>query len=411
LIATNRPNIDVLTNQGNSVKPAIPQTVWILGFASLLTDVSSEMIHSVLPLFLVSLGAGASMIGLIDGVAEAIASSLKLFSGALSDYFGKRKPLLVAGYGLSTAVKPLFALATSPYMVLVARCLDRLGKGFRAAPRDALVADVTEPSQRGAAFGLRQSLDSVGAVIGPAAAFLTLTNNDFRQVFWLALVPAVLTVILLAVKIREPEKHAETGNRVNPLNIVSIKSLGRNFWLLFAVSLIFTMGNSSDAFILLRARQIGITLNLVPLALVIMNAVYAASSYPAGRLSDTLGRKNVLLGSFALYSLIYVGFALAAQQWHVWVLLAFYGLFMGMSQGVLLAVTADRVPPNLRGTAFGFMNLSIGIALLPANLLAGFLWEHLASWAAFAAGAGFSLAALILFSFDTAEQRVETEQT
>lgn len=381
----------------------LPRSIWILGLASLFTDVSSEMIHSVLPLFLVlQLGASASMVGLIDGLGETIASSLKLFSGALSDYLGQRKPLLLTGYGLSAIVKILFALATNPMLVLAGRCLDRTGKGIRVAPRDALVADLTDANQRGAAYGLRQSLDSVGAFIGPAVAFLVLSisNDNYRQVFWLALLPGILAVCILALGIKEPKKKEPSSPRKNPLQMDTIKSLGKPFWSIFAVSLTFTLGNSSDAFILLKGKQVGIAVNMVPLILVAMNISYAASAYPAGKLSDLLGRKGLLLTSFALYALVYLGLAFATTAWQIWALLLVYGLFLGLNQGQLLALTADRVPAELRGTAFGLLNLSIGLGLLPASLLAGWLWDHVSPQATFLAAVAFSLLALLIFSQD-----------
>ncbi|CAN5467521.1 MFS transporter [soil metagenome] len=390
--------------------PSIPRSIWILGLVSLFTDISSEMIHSVLPLFLIiELGASASMVGLIDGLGEAIASMLKLFSGALSDHLGSRKPLLIAGYGLSAAVKPLFALAWDPSMVLTARCMDRIGKGIRASPRDALVADLTDPENRGAAYGLRQSLDSIGAFIGPTIAFvlLSLSNSDFRRVFWLALIPGVFAVLLLCLGIREPQKKSlNAERRTNPLRLEQLKRLSGGFWLLFAVSLVFTLGNSSDAFILLKVKQMGVPTNFVPLALVVMNIAYALSAYPAGKLSDRIGRKGLLLFSFALYGLVYLGLAFATTFWQIWFLLSLYGLFLGLNQGLLLAITADRLPSDLRGTGFGLINLSIGLGLLPASLLAGWLWDSISPQATFLTGAAFSIAALLLFSLDSAGKEV-----
>ncbi len=389
---------------------AIPRTVWILGLASLFTDISSEMIHSVLPLFLVtSLHTSASIVGLIDGLGEAIASTLKLFSGILSDHFGRRKPLLVAGYALSALVKPLFALAPNVFIVLVARCLDRTGKGIRAAPRDALVADVTEPAVRGAAYGLRQSLDSIGAFIGPIIALVVLTyaNNDYRLVFWVALVPGIITIFLLTLGIQEPARYAETKAKSVPLDWQSIRDLGQGFWLILAVALIFTLGNSSDAFILLKTKQVGVASNLVPLALVVMNVVYSATAYPAGKLSDRIGRKTVLMISFALYALVYAGFAACNSPWQIWLLLCFYGLYLGLSQGTLLAMTSDRVPPDRRGAAFGLLNLSIGIALLPASLLGGWLWDTISPQATFWAGSIFAIVALLVIATDSPKQNRE----
>lgn len=361
------------------------------------------MIHSVLPLFLVtSLHTSASVVGFIDGVGEAIASILKLFSGVLSDHLRRRKPLLLAGYTLSALVKPLFALAPDVIVVLLARCLDRTGKGIRAAPRDALVADVTEPAVRGAAYGLRQSLDSIGAFIGPLIALLVLSyaNNDYRLVFWVALVPGIITIALLALGIQEPARHVEIKAQAVPLSWQSIKCLGHGFWFVFAVAMIFTLGNSSDAFILLRVKQVGVASNLIPLALVVINVVYSATAYPAGKLSDRIGRKTVILISFALYALVYAGFAICSSPWQIWILLCIYGLYLGLSQGTLLAITADRVPSNRRGTAFGLLNLSIGIGLLPASLLGGWLWDTVSPQATFWAGSIFAVVALLVFVTD-----------
>lgn len=385
----------------------LPKTVCILGLASLFTDISSEMIHSVLPLFLVtSLHTSASVVGLIDGLGEAIASTLKLFSGALSDHLRRRKPLLIAGYTLSAVSKLLFALAPNVLIVLIARCLDRTGKGIRAAPRDALVADVTEPAVRGTAYGLRQSLDSIGAFIGPiiALAVLTFTSNDYRLVFWIALVPGIVTIGLLTFGIQEPNRNETKSGRL-PLSWQSFRGLGSGFWLVFAVALIFTLGNSSDAFILLRAKQVGVPSSLVPLVLVVMNVTYSATAYPAGKLSDIIGRKTVILISFALYAFVYAGFAACNSPWQIWILLCFYGLYLGLSQGRLLTITADRVPPDRRGTAFGLLNLSIGIGLLPASMLGGWLWDNISPQSTFWAGSIFAIVALLVFAADIPDRK------
>ncbi len=375
----------------------LPQTVWVLGMVSLLTDISSEMIHSVLPLFLVSqLGAAVLTVGLIEGIAEATASVVKVFSGALSDYLGKRKALAVLGYGLSTFVKPLFFFATSPAWVLVARFADRVGKGIRVAPRDALVADTTPVSMRGAAYGLRQSLDTVGAFLGPLTAFglLAIAPQNFRLIFALALIPGFLAVSLLVAGIQEPEgKTAQP--KTNPLRWEALGTLGSKYWFLLAIALLFNLGNSSDAFLLLRAQQSGIGAAFVPLTLVVMNVFYSLSAYPAGVLSDRIGRLELLVSGFLIYALAYLGFAFVQQPWQVWGLFALYGLHLGLSQGILLALIADTVPLELRGTAFGFLNLVVGIALLPASLLAGYLWESVAPSATFIAGSFFAVLAVL----------------
>jgi MFS family permease len=382
----------------SKILPNIPANVWVLGFVSLLTDISTEMIHSVLPLFLVSsLGANLLMVGSIEGIAESTASVLKVFSGALSDYLGKRKFLAIAGYGLSTLVKPLFALAVNPTWVLIARFGDRLGKGIRVAPRDALVADATDAANRGAAYGFRQSLDTVGAFLGPLAAFglLSVFEHNFRLVFAIAVLPGILAVALLAKGIREP-KATVVHKRNNPLNWTSLLSLGKSYWLMVTVALLFNLGNSSEAFLLLRAEQIGITANLIPLTLVVMNIAYSLSAYPLGLLSDRIGRIGLLSNGLLIYALTYFGFAFVNNTWQVWVLFGLYGLYQGMSQGLLLAFVADQVPANLRGTAFGGMNLATGIVLLPANLIAGILWESISPQATFICGGIFALSAIVL---------------
>jgi MFS family permease len=384
----------------------IPHNVWILGFVSLLTDISSETIHSLLPLFLVSvLGAGVLTVGLIEGIAEATASVFKIFSGALSDYLGQRKGLAVFGYGISTLVKPLFALSTSPNWVLIARFGDRLGKGIRVAPRDALVADATPVGMRGSAYGLRQSLDTIGAFLGPLAAFslMALSGNNFRLVFWLAVIPGVLAVILLALGIRETGTTAHKQSRSHPLHFQALASLSREYWILVVVALLFNLGNSSNAFLLLRASQVGISATLVPLTLLVMNLAYSLSAYPAGILSDQLGRVKLLVVGFLLYALVYLGFAFVQSPWQVWSLFALYGLHLGISKGVLLALVSDKVPAALRGTAFGFLNLAVGVALLPASLLAGGLWHQFGSTITFIIGSIFALVAALILLFKNFE--------
>ncbi len=381
----------------NKFFPEIPRTVWVLGFVSLLTDISSEMINSLLPLFLVSaLGANVLTVGIIEGIAEATASVLKVFSGVLSDYLGHRKGLAVFGYGLSTFVKPLFAVASSPTGVFIARFGDRVGKGIRVAPRDALVADSTTSEVRGAAYGLRQSLDTIGAFLGPLTAFVLMaaSQNNFRLVFWLALIPGFLAVALLTAGISEPTETQ--AKRSNPLQWEALRSLGQKYWVLVAVALLFNLGNSSNAFLLLRAEQIGISASLIPLTFVVMNMAYSFSAYPIGILSDRLGRFGLLVSGFLLYALVYLGFAFAQAPWQVWGLFALYGLHLGMSKGLLLALVANSIPANLRGTAFGFLNLAVGIALLPASFLAGGLWETLGEKATFIAGSLLAIAAVLL---------------
>jgi MFS family permease len=380
----------------------VPTTVYILGLASLFTDISSEMIHAVLPLFLVQgLGSSAIMVGWIEGAAETIASLLKVMSGGISDRIARRKPLVVAGYGLSAVVKPLFALATSPFLVFAARCLDRVGKGIRGAPRDALIADTTPRELHGAAYGLRQSLDSVGAVLGPTIAFLIMfqSNNNFRQVFLLAIIPAVIPVVLLLFGIHE-KKSERTRTPVNPFTVKSMKELGSGFWIIFLATLVFSLGNSSDAFIILKAAASGMPIALIPLAFTMMNLVYASLAYPMGKISDRVGRKTLLASSFVFYALAYAGLALADSQPAIWLLLLAYGVYLASSQGVLMALTADRVPPQLRGTAFGLINLATAVAMLPASLFAGWLFDCVSRQAPFYAGSAFALLALLVLAFD-----------
>jgi MFS family permease len=377
----------------------MPRNVWILGFVSLLTDISSEMIHALLPLFLVSvLGAPVLTVGFIEGIAEATASIVKIFSGALSDYLGQRKALAVFGYSLSTFLKPLFALSVNPMGVLVARFGDRVGKGIRVAPRDALVADVTPEAMRGAAYGLRQSLDTIGAFCGPliAVCLMAASNNNFRLVFWFALIPGVLAVGLLAMGIKEPKKTQKQSKPINPLQWKTLKTLSQDYWILVTVALLFNLGNSSDAFLLLRASQVGISDAFVPLTLLVINLAYSLSAYPVGVLSDRWSRMGLLVSGYLLYALVYIGFAFAQTPWEMWGLLALYGLHLGMSQGVLLALIADKVPKDLRGTAFGFLNLAVGVALLPASVLAGGLWQNFGAATTFIAASVFAIVATLL---------------
>lgn len=380
--------------------PNIPRQVWALGWVSLFTDISSEAIISVLPLFLTTtLGASVTTVGLIEGIAEATASVLKVFSGAISDYWGQRKSLAVLGYGLSTFVKPLFAIASSPSWVLLARFADRTGKGIRVAPRDALVADVTDASNRGAAYGLRQSLDTIGALLGPllAMAVLDRSPQNFRLVFWLAVIPGIIAVMFLVFGVREPRQQQNQA-RVNPLNRAALSSLGGNYWWLLLAVLIFNLGNSSDAFLLLKAQQVGISAPFIPLTLVVQNLTYALFAYPLGRLSDRIDRRQLLIGGWLIYALVYGSLALVDRSPQFWGLLALYGVHLAMTQGTITAIVADLVPANLRGTAFGFLNLAVGIALFPASLLAGLLWEKFGSGVAFGISSGLALIAICLLT-------------
>lgn len=383
-----------------SAKPAfskIPASVWALGFVSMLMDISSEMIHSLLPLFMVGvLGASALTVGLIEGLAESTALIVKVFSGALSDYLGKRKGLAVAGYALGALTKPLFALAPSVTMVLTARFLDRIGKGIRGAPRDALVADITPSEVRGAAFGLRQSLDTVGAFVGPllAVGLMLLWANDFRAVFWVAVIPGTLAVLLLLVGVREPERHLE-AKKTNPIRRENIMRLTASYWWVVVVGAVFTLARFSEAFLVLRAQQGGIPVALVPLVMVAMNLVYAGAAYPFGKLSDRMSHKVLLAWGLAV--LICADLVLASNShWTTVVVgVALWGVHMGMTQGLLATMVADTAPADLRGTAYGVFNLVSGVAMLIASAVAGLLWDQFGASFTFYAGALFCVLALL----------------
>ncbi len=386
-----------MTSSGGRLWAALPPGIWVLGFVSMLMDISSEMIHSLLPLFMVGvLGAGALTVGLVEGLAESTALIVRVFSGVLSDYFGRRKALAVIGYALGALTKPLFAVAPSIGVVLAARFADRVGKGIRGAPRDALVADIAPPAARGAAFGLRQALDTVGAFVGPllAVALMLLWANDFRAVFWVAVIPGMLAVLLLVVGVREPERP-RGARRVNPIRRENLLRLTADYWWVVGIGAVFALARFSEAFLVLRAEQGGIAVALVPLVMVAMNVVYAASAYPFGRLSDRVNRKTLLAGG--LIVLIAADLILANDDHWGSVLagVALWGIHMGMTQGLLAAMIADTAPEDLRGTAFGFFNLVSGIAVLIASLLAGLLWDQLGAAFTFYCGAGFSALALV----------------
>ena len=376
----------------------IPAGIWALGFVSLLADIGSEMVHSLLPVFLVtSLGVSLLVVGLIEGVAEASALVVKVFSGAVSDYVGKRKPLVLFGYGLGAASKPLFALAASVETVFGARLIDRIGKGLRGAPRDALVADLAPPDLRGAAFGLRQALDTVGGFVGPllAIGLMLLWANDFRAVFWVAVIPAVLAVALLAVGVREPAARPAAPRR-NPISRANLARLSRAYWWVVGIGAVFTLARFSEAFLVLRIQQGGLPIAYAPLVLVAMNAVYALFAYPMGRLADATSHRKLLIAG--LLPLIAADAMLAwSNHWSWgWAGVTLWGLHMAMTQGLLATMVADAAPADLRGTAFGFFNLVSGVAMLLASVIAGLLWDQLGAAYTFVVGAGFSLLALML---------------
>lgn len=385
-------------SQSTSTLRRIPPSIWALGFVSLLMDISSEMIHSLLPVFMVAtLGISVFAVGLIEGAAEATALIVKVFSGALSDYWGKRKPLAVLGYGLGALSKPLFAIASSTGWVVTARLADRIGKGIRGAPRDALVADLAPPELRGAAFGLRQSLDTVGAFVGPllAVGLMLLWANDFRAVFWVATVPAFLCVALLVFGVREPERSPGAG-RVNPISRVNLKRLSRSYWWVVGIGAVFTLARFSEAFLVLRVQQGGLALAWTPLVLISMNVVYAACAYPFGKLADRVNHNALLAGGLLMLIVADGLLAYSNQGVWVWAGIGLWGVHMAMTQGLLATMVADTAPPDLRGTAYGFFNLLSGLAMLIASGLAGLLWDQYGASHTFMAGILFSLLALIL---------------
>ncbi len=390
-----------------AARPAIPRTVWMLGFVSLFMDLSSELVHSLLPVFLVStLGASMLTVGFIEGTAEAVALIAKVFSGALSDFFRRRKVLILLGYGLAAATKPLFPLATSVKTVLLARFLDRVGKGIRGAPRDALVADVAPAEIRGACFGLRQSMDTIGAVLGPAAAIglMFWLANDIKQVLWFAVIPALAAVLVIALGVREPEEREEEQEPSNtrrgrpPIRLKALKQFSAAYWQVVAIGAVFTLARFSEAFLVLRAEQAGIALTWVPAVMIVMSVTYALSAYPAGAWSDRVNRRFLLAGG--LFILILADLVLAGAHSPFLALLGagLWGLHLGCTQGILSAMIADVIPPELKGTAFGVFNLACGVLMLVASVIAGALWEHHGAETTFYAGAAFSLAALVLLA-------------
>ena len=382
----------------DSVLRSIPKGVWVLGLVSMLMDISSEMIHSILPLFMVTtLGMSAFAVGLIEGLAESTAQVIKVFSGALSDYIGKRKGLTVFGYSLGAFSKPFFAMTSLGWVVLGARLMDRVGKGIRGAPRDALVADLSPPELRGASFGLRQSLDTIGAFLGPliATGLMLLLANDFRTVFWFAFIPALLAVLLLVVGLREPDRQ-DAVKRSNPIRRENLIRVGAAYWWVVAVGAAFSLARFSEAFLVLKAQMSGVALSFVPLIMVVMNFVYSLCAYPFGKLSDRMSHKRLL--TLSLVVLLCADIALSVDgHWSVMLVgVVLWGVHMGMSQGLLAAMVAATAPADLRGTAYGVFNLVSGLAMLLASVAAGALWQGLGAAYTFYAGACFCLLTLAL---------------
>jgi MFS family permease len=361
-------------------------------------DVSSEMIHSLLPIFMVTvLGASMVTVGVIEGIAEGTAAILKVFSGALSDYLGKRKFLMILGYGLAALTKPIFPLAGSIGWVFTARFVDRVGKGIRGAPRDALVADIAPAQLRGAAYGLRQALDSVGALLGPllAVVFMMWFAQDIRAVMWMAVIPAFLAVALLAVYVREPESAHAPGQVKAPLTLADAKRLPLRYWAVVLLGAVFTLARFSEAFLVLRAQDVGLALSFVPVVLVVMNLFYAVAAYPAGAAADRLSARGLLLIGLALLIAADLLLAAARGAFSVFAGAALWGLHMAFTQGLLAKLVADTVPAQLRGTGFGIFNLFSGGALLLASVIAGALWSAIGPSSTFLAGAGFAAVAAI----------------
>ena len=377
---------------------AVPRTVVALGLVSLAMDTSSEIIHSLLPVFLVAvLGAGALSVGLIEGIAESTNAIAKVFSGAISDWLGKRKLLVLLGYGLGAAAKPLFPLASGVGVVLAARFIDRVGKGIRGAPRDALIADVTPPAFRGTAFGLRQSMDTVGAFLGPSLAMLLMaaSGDNFRLVFWIAVIPAAIAVLLVVYGVEEPSMPTAGARRRFPIRRAELARLAGDFWWLVGVATVLTLARFSEAFLLLSGQHAGMEITFVPMILVAMNLVYAASAYPFGRLADAVSRRGLLLFGIAALVAADLVLAISGSVWLVVAGAAIWGLHMGATQGLLSALVADAAPADLRGTAFGLYSLVTGVALLAASVLAGALWTVAGPAATFTAGATFAGVAAI----------------
>ena len=393
LIQAFANDIDVTTT--NSARPTLGRNVYALATVSFLTDVSSEMIYPLLPVFLTSvLGANASFIGAIEGAAETTAALLKLASGWWSDRVSKRKPLVLLGYGIASFMRPLVAIAQSATQVLLIRVADRVGKGIRNAPRDALIAESVDPSIRGKAFGFHRAADHAGGVLGPLIAFAVLTWHlaDIRTVFWLAAIPGVLSVLVVIFAVRDvPRPTAVTPTATLDLT----QPLGSRFWSVLCVIFLFTLGNSTDAFLLLRANQLGVPVALAPILWAALHVVKSVSSTPGGALSDRVGRRPTLIAGWLLYAAVYFGFARAGVAWQAWALFGVYGLFFGLTEGSERALIADLVGAERRGTAFGWYNLAIGLGALPASLLFGYVWDHAGAPTAFVMGAAFALAAAI----------------
>jgi len=387
-----------MTNSSKALYRRLPMGIWALGMVSLFMDVSSELVHSLLPLFMTSvLGTSMMTIGIIEGLAEAAAAIMKVFSGAVSDYFRKRKILAVLGYGLSALTKPIFPLAASIGWVFGARFTDRIGKGIRGAPRDALVAEIAPASLRGAAYGLRQALDSVGAFIGPLLAilFMFIFADNIRQVLWVAVIPALIAVLILIIAVREPEKPASAAGATKRLTLADARRLPARFWFVVVLGTVFTLARFSEAFLILRARDVGLAMGYVPVIMIVMNIVYSAGAYPAGAAADRISSRMLLVTGLAVLIVSDIVLAMAKTPWVALAGAAFWGLHMALTQGLLSKLVADTAPADLRGTAFGVFNLAGGIAVFLASLIAGALWNAYGAPATFLTGAAFALVAAL----------------
>ena len=384
--------------------PKLARNVIILAAVSLLTDVSSEMIYPLLPVFLGTvLGASATSIGLIEGAAESTAALLKFASGWWSDRVQRRKPLVVAGYALASLVRPLVGLAQSANQVLGIRLIDRIGKGIRTSPRDALIADSVDPRVRGKAFGFHRAADHAGAVLGPLIAFVLLQRAgvEMRTLFLLAAIPGALAVAVLVLGVREAPKQPDTSAVIGApvVTPARLRSLGGRFWAMLGVILIFTLGNSTDAFLLLRAAELGIPIAQIPLIWALLHIVKSGSSTPGGALSDRVGRRPLLVAGWLLFAVVYFAFGRATAAWHIWVLFAVYGVYFGLTEGTEKALVADLVPASARGTAFGGYNLAISLGALPASVIFGLWWDRVSPRAAFDFGAAMALLAAVAVMF------------
>jgi len=405
----SQPSNTESLSSAKGVDRKLPSGIWVLGFVSLFMDISSELVHSLLPIFMTTvLGASIVTVGIIEGVAEGIAATTKVFSGAVSDYFRKRKLLAVIGYALGALTKPIFPLATTIGWVFGARFVDRIGKGIRGAPRDALIADITPPPLRGAAYGLRQALDSVGTFVGPllAVVFMVLFTNDIKAVLWVAVIPAFIAVFLLIVALREPEPTESTISSRNHPTLRDAKRLPLRYWLVVTLGAVFTLARFSEAFLILRAQDVGLPIAYVPAIMVLMNIVYSLFAYPAGVLADRLSARKLLVFGLGLLVVADVILALADSPSLAFFGVTFWGLHMAFTQGLLSKLVADTAPCELRGTAFGMFNLVSGGVLLLASVIAGSLWSIYGASATFIAGASFAALSAIGLLFYRPNARV-----